>query len=122
VDTVELVERSSGHITPEELYQQVRRRYSQVNRSTVYRTLDLLEELGFISHAHIDHGAMRYHHASEAGHIHLVCHQCGHVHQIDDLRVAPALVDELWDRFRFAADLSHHSIAGRCGGCVDRPT
>ena len=114
---VELLEAASGHITPEDIYQQVSQRFPNVNRSTVYRTLDLLEELGFLTHAHLDHGAMRYHHADDAAHIHLVCHACGQVMQIDDLSIGADLVARLWERYRFAADLTHHSIAGRCARC-----
>ena len=53
---MELLERSSGHIAPEDLYQQVLRRYPMINRSTVYRTLDLLEDLGLVRHGHVEDG------------------------------------------------------------------
>ncbi|GAA2924325.1 hypothetical protein GCM10020221_20370 [Streptomyces thioluteus] len=47
-----------------------------VNISTVYRTLELLEELGLVSHAHLGHGAPTYHLADRHDHIHLVCRDC----------------------------------------------
>ena len=41
--------------------------------STIYRGLDALEELGIVSHTHLDHRAPTYHLADHATHIHLVC-------------------------------------------------
>ena len=44
-----------------------------VNITTVYRTLELLEELGLVTHAHLSHGAPTYHAVGEQQHVHLVC-------------------------------------------------
>ncbi|MDQ6897843.1 MAG: transcriptional repressor, partial [Actinomycetota bacterium] len=44
--------------------------------STIYRGLDALEELGLVSHTHLDHRAPTYHLADHATHIHLVCLGC----------------------------------------------
>ncbi len=52
VDTLE-------HATPDDILVEVRKTASGVNISTVYRTLELLEELGLVSHAHLGHGARR---------------------------------------------------------------
>src|SRR5438094_7714285 len=65
-----------GHITPTEVSRRVRERVPGVNPSTVYRTLDLLEDLGVLSHAHLESGA-EYHRSSEGQHVHLVCSRCG---------------------------------------------
>ncbi|MFM7212713.1 MAG: Fur family transcriptional regulator, partial [Actinomycetota bacterium] len=42
-----------GHGTPEEILAEVQRQATGVNLSTVYRTLDVLEEVGLVTHAHI---------------------------------------------------------------------
>ena len=57
-----------------------------VNISTVYRTLELLEELGLVSHAHLGHGAPTYHLADRHHHIHLVCRDCTDVIEADVVR------------------------------------
>ena len=54
-----------------------------VNLSTVYRTLELLEELGLVTHAHLGHGAPTYHAADGGDHLHLVCRDCGVVIETD---------------------------------------
>src|SRR5437868_1914205 len=45
------------HATPEEICAKVRLTARGVNISTVYRTLELLEELGMVTHTHLGHGA-----------------------------------------------------------------
>src|SRR6202161_2066258 len=67
------------HATPEEIYAEVKQTAVGVNVSTVYRTLELLEQIGLVTHTHLGHGAHRYHLAAEAQHVHLVCQQCERV-------------------------------------------
>ena len=50
-----------GHATPEDVHAWVVERAEGVNISTVYRTLELLEEIGLVTHAHLSHGAPTYH-------------------------------------------------------------
>ena len=68
-----------AHATPEEIADAVRRTASGVNISTVYRTLELLEELGLVQHTHLGHGAPTYSVATDDDHVHLVCRDCGAV-------------------------------------------
>src|SRR6266568_9333409 len=65
-----------GHINPSEVSRRVRDRFPGVNPSTVYRTLDLLAELGVLSHAHLESCA-EYHRKAESDHVHLACSNCG---------------------------------------------
>jgi len=50
-----------GHATPDQVHAEVARTAAGVNITTVYRTLELLEELGLVTHAHLSHGAPTYH-------------------------------------------------------------
>lgn len=101
-----------GHATPEQLRESV----PEVDLTTVYRTLELLEELGLVRHTHLGHGAPAYRPAGDQ-HIHLVCHSCGAVTDTD-----PALADELAARLEarsgFVLDRSHFTVFGRCGSCA----
>ena len=71
------------HGTPEEILADVQRTASGVNLSTIYRNLEVLEEIGLVTHAHIGHGAPTYHSVDDHVHIHLVCDLCGSVQSID---------------------------------------
>ena len=65
-----------GHATPDEVLAHVRGQASAVNASTVYRTLEVLEGLGLVRHAHLSDRAPTYHSTSEPEHFHLVCRTC----------------------------------------------
>src|SRR5205814_5935672 len=60
------------HSTPDALATEVQRTAPSVNITTIYRTLELLEQLGLVRHTHLDHGAPTYHPAEDE-HLHLVC-------------------------------------------------
>jgi Fur family ferric uptake transcriptional regulator len=105
--------RELGHATPE----QIGERVPGVDVTTVYRTLELLEEIGLVRHAHLGHGPPSYRPA-EDDHIHVVCHTCGKVVDAD-----PGLVDDMADRLRaergFVLDRSHFTVFGRCRECTE---
>ncbi|EFC82701.1 Fur family transcriptional regulator [Parafrankia sp. EUN1f] len=106
-----------GHATPEAIVHEVRQTASAINISTVYRTLDLLEELELVSHAHLGHGAPTYHVTGVDPHVHLVCGSCGAVREISPDRLA-AVVSELRSELGFVVDMAHLTLAGRCAECT----
>ena len=68
-----------GHATPDEMLAEVQQQSSAVNVSTVYRTLEVLEELGLVRHAHLSDRAPTYHSVTDHEHFHLVCRNCHRV-------------------------------------------
>ena len=105
------------HGTPDEVLTEVQRTASGVNISTVYRTLELLEELGLVTHTHLGHGAPTYHAVSDdAGHLHLVCRDCGRVIETP-VEVADSMVEVLSQRYGFETDVTHVALFGRCADC-----
>ena len=107
------------HATPDEICAEVQRTASGagVNLSTVYRTLELLEALGLVTHAHLGHGSPTYHAASIVDHLHLVCRDCGAVIETD-VALADPLVRDLAAQHGFQTDVSHFAVYGRCAGCA----
>jgi Fur family ferric uptake transcriptional regulator len=106
-----------GHGTPEEICARVRETAGGVNISTVYRTLELLEEIGLVTHTHLGHGAPTYHAASDSEHLHLVCRDCGTVTEVP-ASVADPLVGAVARDFGFDIDVAHFAIFGRCKECA----
>src|SRR6201994_2399312 len=84
------------HATPEDVGARVHQSARGVNISTIYRTLELLEQLGMVTHTHLGHGAPTYHLAADAGHVHLVCRSCGKVSEAspDEVRPLVAVLDQ----------------------------
>ncbi|MEU6234911.1 transcriptional repressor [Kitasatospora sp. NPDC047058] len=106
-----------GHATPDEILGHVRQTASGINISTVYRTLELLEELGLVSHAHLGHGAPTYHVAGRHQHLHLVCRDCEAVTETGT-EIARPLIESLREQHGFDTDLEHFAIFGRCADCT----
>jgi Fur family ferric uptake transcriptional regulator len=105
-----------GHATPEDIATAVRRTASGVNISTVYRTLELLEELGLVQHTHLGHGAPAYSVTTDDHHVHLVCRECGEVQEAD-ADVLGEAVRRLADERGFTLDVGHVALFGTCAAC-----
>ncbi len=105
-----------GHSTPEQLHAAVRERVAGVNITTVYRTLELLEELGLVTHTHLSHGSPTYHAAGEHQHVHLVCRSCGEIDEVDPALLGP-LAAQLRTERGFRMDIGHVSFFGVCERC-----
>ncbi len=105
------------HATPEEILGYVRRRSAAVNASTVYRTLEVLEELGVVRHAHLGAGAPTYHSTAVPDHVHLVCRTCQRVIDAEPGEFQP-LADTLRARHGFATDITHLTVFGTCEECT----
>jgi Fur family ferric uptake transcriptional regulator len=104
------------HATPEEIGIQVQQTARGVNISTIYRTLELLEQIGMVTHNHLRHGAPTYHLATEADHVHLKCRDCGRVTEISPDAIRP-LITMLDERHGFETDVGHLTVFGRCQDC-----
>ncbi len=106
-----------GHATPEEVLAHVRSQASAINASTVYRTLEVLEGLDLVRHAHLSDRAPTYHSTNEPEHFHLVCRRC-HVVRSVDPDVAAPLLAALAAAEGFETDLGHLAIFGTCAECL----
>ena len=74
---VEVLRRSDGHVTGAELVERCRELDPTTTPSTVYRTLDVLEGLGYLSHHHGMDGREEFHVLPTDDHGHLHCRACG---------------------------------------------
>jgi len=105
-----------GHATPDEVLAEVRKSSSALNVSTVYRTLEVLEQLGLVRHAHLSDRAPTYHSVRDHEHFHLVCRNCHKVVSVDPGVLDPVLT-RLRGEFAFEVDVGHLTVFGRCLDC-----
>jgi Fur family transcriptional regulator, ferric uptake regulator len=115
-----LEQAQGGHVTAAELIERCRRSDPETTPSTVYRTLDVLEELALVRHAHAADGREEFHILPDAEHGHMTCKSCGNTWEIDAAEATP-LLDHLTTRRGFAVDLSHLTIIGICADCASSP-
>jgi Fur family ferric uptake transcriptional regulator len=105
-----------GHATPDEVLAEVRKHSDAVNVSTVYRTLEVLEELGLVRHAHLSDRAPTYHSVRDHEHFHLVCRNCHQVISVEPDVIKP-LVSRLETDHSFTVDIGHLTVFGTCQDC-----
>jgi Fur family transcriptional regulator, ferric uptake regulator len=108
-----------GHATPEQVHTAVREVAAGVNITTIYRTLELLERLGLVTHTHLSHGSPTYHAAGDDQHVHLVCRACGGVGEVGPELVRP-VVERLAGERGFLVDIGHMALFGVCAECGGR--
>lgn len=106
-----------GHATPDEILAEVRKHARAVNVSTIYRNLDVLEELGLVKHAHLTDRAPTYHSVTGHEHFHIVCRKCQGVRSVDP-GVLTALATTLREEHGFDVDVGHLTVFGRCADCL----
>ena len=113
---VEALHSVDQHISAEEIYAQVCIKYPYANISTVYRTLELLKELGLVTEIALGDGRVRYHPVDKGHHHHLVCQKCGKTVDLPEEVMLP-LEETLSRDYHFKSDLKHLAIFGLCSDC-----
>jgi len=103
------------HRTAADIVEAAQRVDPQLHRATVYRTLDLLEEIGVVEHVHVEHGAVVFHLTDER-HQHLVCESCGLVLEAP-IEVVNDLANELERNYRFQLHAGHSPLTGLSRDC-----
>lgn len=106
-----------GHASPERIVDAVAEAGgAPMALSTVYRSLEALQDLGLVTHTHVDHRVPSYHLTSHATHIHVVCRECGSVGEAP-VDVAEEFVARLDRSLGFEADVTHAAVHGLCRTC-----
>lgn len=113
---LEAVQRARHHVTAEEIAQRVRSHAAEIDASTVYRNLEALDGLGYVTHTHLGR-VTRWHRADAHPHGHLVCRACGAEEEVPLSAFAP-LARRLRAASGFEADLAHSAVEGICRKCA----
>jgi Fur family ferric uptake transcriptional regulator len=115
---VEVLASTGGHVTGAQLVERCRAADPTTIPSTVYRTLDVLEEIGLVRHGHGPDGREEFHVVPAAEHGHLYCDACGGSWEIADAQ-AETISRAIAAADGFEVDISHVTVVGRCRACQD---
>jgi Fur family ferric uptake transcriptional regulator len=105
-----------GHATLADIQAKVHDMDPTIDRSTIYRTLDVLREVGLIVESEVGETGKVYSVAGEADHHHLVCLSCGAVLTVDGDAIAP-LLSHIRDAYGFEVQTDHLVFNGVCEVC-----
>ncbi|HRO91720.1 MAG TPA: Fur family transcriptional regulator [Promineifilum sp.] len=105
-----------GHVTADELTDLLRGRETGIGRMTIYRTLDLLCDLGLLRPAYQGTGAAHYILLHDGHHHHLVCSGCSRVIEFDDCGL-DELSTSVARRYGFRVEGHLLELYGVCADC-----
>jgi Fur family transcriptional regulator, ferric uptake regulator len=115
---VEFIHDAHEHFSADDIISYVKQRMPKVNKSTVYRTLETLEQAGSVYKSESSDRCV-YHHAEEGHHHHMVCNKCGKTEECFENLFSP-IKKSLSDKYGFQANFQHQIITGLCRQCQIR--
>lgn len=110
---------ANDHTCAEHILEAIQRDHPtwRVNKTTVYRNLDLFQSLGLIREMRRDDGRAQYELALYGRHGHLICRRCGELFDLDPA-LAANVQRQLQERSGFSVDLAGHALYGLCDRCA----
>ena len=113
---LDLLKKSTGHLTPTEIFQQVAPVIPGMTEATVYRTLDFLVGHNLVLVAHLGKGQLAYEYA-EYKHHHLICTRCGDMKEIDHEQLKD-LYEQFSQNTGYQIESIHTTFFGLCPECL----
>lgn len=116
-----LVEQENSHLCPEEIFEFVKNKYPEIGLATIYRTLQLFEEIGIVYKINFNDGCYRYelnaqNKDEKHRHHHLICKKCGKIIEVkeDLLNSLEEVIEKQYD-----FEIHNHSLkfTGVCSQC-----
>jgi Fur family transcriptional regulator, ferric uptake regulator len=112
-----LIADQDGHFTAAELVTAARKRRLGVGRATVFRTLDVLAELGAVERLDLPSGEHAYVGCEPAHHHHVVCSRCGRSTEVEDAGLR-SFVGEVARHTGYRIDAHRLELFGVCPACL----
>ncbi len=112
-----LAERNA-HWRPWEIYQRARQRCPALGLTTVYRTLDILCELGLVQRVHLEQGCHSFAPVSQGHSHHLICRKCGEVTEFEGCDLSP-LLERVSRSTGFVIEEHWLELFGTCPACQE---
>ena len=114
-----IIENEGNHLTVEEIYDEVKKECPEIGLATVYRTVQLLDELGVICKISLNDASNRYeliHEYENHQHHHLICSECGKIIEVEG-DLLDSLEHTIEEKYNFI--VKNHSVKffGLCSDC-----
>ena len=123
---LEVLHSTDDHLSPEDIYHKAHQNHPNIGLTTVYRTLELLEQTGIVSKFEFGHGRAKYElaeiYSSKKHHHHLICNKCRKI--IDyaefaesELEYIKKAEEGLEKKYGFKIDSHNIEFYGLCPEC-----
>jgi len=123
---LDLLSKTDKHLSAEEIYLEVRRRHPAIGLTTIYRTLEILVNMGMVFKFDFGDGRARYELSQGPGaikhHHHLVCTNCGRVIDYSEFieqekELVEQIEKELSRKYNFKINSHQIQFLGLCEKC-----
>ncbi|GAA0228393.1 Fur family transcriptional regulator [Metaclostridioides mangenotii] len=117
-----LIKNDCSHLSSEEIYDLVRKDCPEIGLATVYRTMQLLDDIGVISKLNLDDGCIRYeinlHDEDSHNHHHLICKSCGKIIEVKE-DLLDNIEKEIQELYKFKIVDHEVKFYGLCESCKE---
>lgn len=117
-----LLEHHNAHLSTEEIYDKVKENFPEIGLATVYRTVQLFEEMGIVDRLNFDDGCSRFELASEDTvhhHHHLICEACNKVLEVEN-DLLDEIEKEIESKYEFKIHDHNLMFYGICKECASK--
>lgn len=118
---VESMEELKGkHLSCEEIYEYVKEKSPSIGIATIYRTVQMLDEIGFVNKLNLDDGRTRYEISLEEeahNHHHLICKNCGMIIEVK-MDLLEELEKSIESKYNFTIFDHDLKFFGKCKNCI----
>ena len=120
---LEILENTDTHLSVEDIFQKVQKQCDGVNLTTIYRNLEILQNLNVVLKYDFGDGRARYelvdHVNKKSNHVHLICKVCGRVIDVEDVMCdcKASVQKKLSEKYEFEIEEEIHQFRGVCSFC-----
>jgi Fur family ferric uptake transcriptional regulator len=112
----QVLQGNSGYLSPNEIHERGRALHPSLGLVTVYRTLEVLDELGLVRRVHGQGNCHGYARANSVRGHYLVCHQCGQVAEFP-CEGMEGIIEAVQQRSGFTVEEHLLELVGLCPTC-----
>lgn len=117
---IEIIQAASAHLDAAALLELARKREPNIDRATVYRTIELLKKLSLVDELDLMHmeGEKHYYEAkTKRDHLHLACLRCGRIEEFSS-PIFERLKTEISKQAGFTIRITRLEVGGTCRACT----
>jgi len=114
-----ILQTEGEHLSVEEIYEIVKDKCPDIGLATVYRTMQIFDEVGLVYKLNFDDGRSRYelnHHNEDHHHHHLICVSCNKLIEVEEdlLELLEASIEK---KYNFKINNHNVKFFGYCEKC-----
>ena len=114
-----MIKNEGKHLNSEEIYDLVKVECPEIGLATVYRTLQLLDDIGAVSKLNLDDGCCRYEinlNDETHNHHHLICKKCNKIIEVEE-DLLETLEEQIEKNYGFKIFDHDVKFFGMCNSC-----